>query len=120
MDSECPVLYVLICVIASSMESTIFTEMIASRYSVPQSSSVAGMISELIACALLLMNPSGVRQMILDNYGGVRMDGSNATIIGEKQGVFIADRNHITRVWMDHGFWPFLTTKLYIDQTGDI
>ena len=31
--------------------------------------------------ALLLMNPSGVRQMILDNYGGVRMDGSNATII---------------------------------------
>ncbi|MBO5523393.1 MAG: cellobiose phosphorylase, partial [Roseburia sp.] len=25
----------------------------------------------------------------------------------------------ITRVWMDHGFWPFLTTKLYIDQTGD-
>ena len=23
-------------------------------------------------------------------------------------------------VWMDHGFWPFLTTKLYIDQTGDI
>lgn len=70
--------------------------------------------------ALLLMNPSGVRQMILDNYGGVRMDGSNATIIGEKQGEFIADRNHITRVWMDHGFWPFLTTKLYIDQTGDI
>ena len=58
--------------------------------------------------------------MILDNYGGVRMDGSNATIIGEKQGEFIADRNHITRVWMDHGFWPFLTTKLYIDQTGDI
>lgn len=70
--------------------------------------------------ALLLMNPSGVGQMILDNYGGVRMDGTNATIIGEKQGEFIADRNNITRVWMDHGFWPFLTTKLYIDQTGDI
>lgn len=66
------------------------------------------------------MNPSGVGQMILDNYGGVRMDGTNATIIGEKQGEFIADRNNITRVWMDHGFWPFLTTKLYIDQTGDI
>ena len=70
--------------------------------------------------ALLLMNPSRVGQMILDNFGGVRMDGSNATIIGEKQGEFIADRNNITRVWMDHGFWPFLTTKLYIDQTGDI
>lgn len=70
--------------------------------------------------ALLLMNPSGVGQMILDNYGGVRMDGTNATIIGEKQGEFIADRNNITRVWMDHGVWPFMTTKLYIDQTGDI
>ncbi|MBQ1993851.1 MAG: hypothetical protein II243_05225 [Lachnospiraceae bacterium] len=70
--------------------------------------------------ALLLMNPSGVRKMIMDNYGGVRFDGTNATIIGEKPGEFVADRNNITRVWMDHGFWPFLTTKLYIDQTGDI
>ena len=70
--------------------------------------------------SLLFMNPDGVRQMIVDNYGGVRMDGTNATIIGERQGEFRADRNSITRVWMDHGFWPFLTTKLYIDQTGDI
>ena len=70
--------------------------------------------------ALLIMNPDGVRQMLIDNYGGVRMDGSNATIIGSKQGEFIADRNNITRVWMDHGFWPLLTTKFYIDQTGDV
>lgn len=70
--------------------------------------------------ALLIMNPSGVRDMIVSNFGGVRMDGTNATIIGNKQGEFVADRNNITRVWMDHGFWPFLTTKLYIDQTGDI
>ncbi len=70
--------------------------------------------------SLLFMNPDGVRQMIVDNYSGVRIDGTNATIIGEKQGEFKADRNSITRVWMDHGFWPFLTTKLYIDQTGDI
>ncbi len=70
--------------------------------------------------SLLFMNPDGVRQMIVDNYGGVRLDGTNATIIGEKQGEFKADRNGISRVWMDHGFWPFLTTKLYIDQTGDI
>lgn len=70
--------------------------------------------------ALILMNPEGVRQMILDNYGGVRIDGTNATIIGDRQGEFIADRNNITRVWMDHGVWPFLTTKLYIDQTGDV
>ena len=70
--------------------------------------------------ALLLMNPDGVRQMLLDNFGGVRMDGTNATIIGTKQGEFIADRNNITRVWMDHGVWPFMTTKLYMDQTGDV
>lgn len=70
--------------------------------------------------ALLLMNPDGVRQMLLDNFAGVRMDGTNATIIGNKQGEFVADRNHITRVWMDHGVWPFMTTKLYIDQTGDV
>lgn len=70
--------------------------------------------------ALLIMNPDGVRQMLIDNYGGVRMDGSNATIIGTKQGEFIADRNNITRVWMDHGFWPLFTTKFYIDQTGDL
>lgn len=70
--------------------------------------------------ALLIMNPDGVRQMILDNFRGVRMDGSNATIIGSKPGEFVADRNGITRVWMDHGAWPFLTVKLYMDQTGDL
>jgi len=70
--------------------------------------------------ALLAMDPSNVRGMLLDNFGGVRIDGTNATIIGMKQGEFIADRNNITRVWMDHGAWPFLTTKLYIEQTGDI
>lgn len=70
--------------------------------------------------ALLIMEPSVVRQMIVDNYGGVRIDGTNATIIGSRQGEFIADRNNITRVWMDHAFWPFVTTKLYLDQTGDL
>lgn len=70
--------------------------------------------------ALLLMNPDGVRQMLIDNFAGVRIDGSNATIIGTKQGEFVADRNNITRVWMDHGVWPFMTTKLYMEQTGDI
>ena len=70
--------------------------------------------------ALLIMEPSVVRQMIVDNYGGVRIDGTNATIIGNRQGEFIADRNNIARVWMDHAFWPFVTTKLYMDQTGDM
>lgn len=69
--------------------------------------------------ALLIMEPSVVRQMIVDNYCGVRIDGTNATIIGNGQGEFIADRNNITRVWMDHSFWPFVTTKLYLNQTGD-
>lgn len=70
--------------------------------------------------ALLIMEPDGVREKLLDYYGGVRMDGTNATIIGAKQGEFIADRNNIVRVWMDHGFWPFQTTELYIQQTGDM
>ncbi|WP_429144453.1 GH36-type glycosyl hydrolase domain-containing protein [Anaerotaenia torta] len=70
--------------------------------------------------ALLIMNPSGVREMLVSNFGGVRTDGTNATIIGTKQGEFIADRNNITRVWMDHGVWPFLTTRLYIMQSGDV
>ncbi len=70
--------------------------------------------------ALLIMEPVVVKKMITDNYGGVRIDGTNATIIGSRQGEFIADRNNITRVWMDHAFWPFVTTKLYIDQTGDM
>lgn len=70
--------------------------------------------------SLLIMDPSDVRQMIVSNYGGVRIDGTNATIIGEQQGEFIADRNGIARVWMDHGVWPFMTTKFYINQTGDI
>lgn len=70
--------------------------------------------------SLLLMNPGDVRQMVVSNYGGVRIDGTNATIIGSKQGEFIADRNVISRVWMDHAVWPFMTTKLYLDQTGDL
>ena len=69
--------------------------------------------------SLLLLEPDGVRRMIVQNFGGVRIDGTNATIIGTQPGEFIADRNGICRVWMDHGVWPLMTTKLYIDQTGD-
>lgn len=70
--------------------------------------------------ALLIMEPENVRSLLLNNFAGVRFDGSNATIIGDKPGEFIADRNDISRVWMDHGAWPYLTTRLYIDQTGDL
>ena len=70
--------------------------------------------------SLLLMDPGDVGQMIEKNFGGVRIDGTNATIIGAGDGNFIADRNGIARVWMDHALWPQMTTKLYIDQTGDV
>lgn len=70
--------------------------------------------------SLLLIKPGNIGEMISMNYGGVRIDGTNATIIGNGSGNFIADRNGIARVWMDHALWPLMTTKLYIDQTGDI
>ncbi len=69
--------------------------------------------------SLILIEPAQVREALLNNFAGVRIDGSNATIIGQKPGEFIADRNAITRVWMDHGAWPFLTALFYIEQTGD-
>ena len=70
--------------------------------------------------ALLLMDRANIAEMLLGNFAGVRMDGSNATIIGSRPGEFKADRNEIPRVWMDHGAWPWLTIKLYLDQSGDL
>jgi cellobiose phosphorylase len=69
--------------------------------------------------SLILIEPEQIRKVLIDNFAGVRIDGSNATIIGAEPGEFIADRNAITRVWMDHGVWPFVTLRLYVDQTGD-
>ncbi|MCD4779739.1 MAG: cellobiose phosphorylase [Candidatus Omnitrophica bacterium] len=70
--------------------------------------------------SLILIEPEQVRGQLVNNFFGIRIDGSNATIIGAKQGEFIADRNAITRVWMDHGVWPLMTILLYIHQTGDL
>lgn len=70
--------------------------------------------------ALIIMDPQDVRSMLVDNFGGVRTDGTNATIIGTGSGEFIADRNGITRVWMDHAMWPFMTMDLYMKQSGDL
>lgn len=70
--------------------------------------------------ALLLLEPETARTQLLNNFGGVRMDGTNATIIGKASGEFIADRNSISRVWSDHGVWPMFTTLLYVNNSGDM
>jgi cellobiose phosphorylase len=72
------------------------------------------------ALALLLTEAGGITEMLVENFAGVRMDGSNATIIGSRPGEFKADRNNIPRVWMDHGAWPLLTVQLHLDLTGDL
>ncbi|MGB7538931.1 MAG: cellobiose phosphorylase [Anaerolineales bacterium] len=72
------------------------------------------------ALALQLTEGGNIAEMLAENFAGVRMDGSNATIIGSRPGEFKADRNNIPRVWMDHGAWPLLTVQLYLDLTGDL
>ncbi len=70
--------------------------------------------------ALLMLEPEPVHDLLFSSFAGVRVDGSNATIIGSRPGEFLADRNNIPRVWMDHGAWPYLTTRLYLDLSGDL
>ncbi|MFP4661599.1 MAG: GH36-type glycosyl hydrolase domain-containing protein [Halanaerobiales bacterium] len=70
--------------------------------------------------ALLLMENEDVHDLLYSNFAGVRIDGSNATIIGNKPGDFVADRNNISRLWIDHGAWPLQTSSLYINMTGDL
>jgi len=70
------------------------------------------------ALTLLLTEPGKAQDIIEKSFRGVRLDGSNATII-TKEG-FLADRNKISRVWMDHGVWPYLTTRSYINRSSDL
>ncbi len=70
--------------------------------------------------SLLITSELPIKESLKSNFAGIRIDGSNATIIGSNPGEFKADRNNIPRVWMDHGAWPLLTTKLYLDWTGDL
>jgi len=71
------------------------------------------------ALTLLFTEPDKAKRFILNSFKGVRIDGSNATII-TRDGEFISDRNRINRIWMDHGIWPYLTLRQYIDKTGDL
>jgi len=71
------------------------------------------------ALGLLLLDSKDIGEDLFSYFAGVRLDGSNATIIGSAPGEFKADRNDIQRVWMDHGVWPLKTLEVYLDQTGD-
>jgi cellobiose phosphorylase len=68
---------------------------------------------------LILLDDKDVKTLIENNFKGVRIDGSNATII-TKEGNFLSDRNRINRVWMDHGIWPYLSLRLYLNKTSDL
>jgi cellobiose phosphorylase len=70
--------------------------------------------------SLIMYNDPTVKESLINNFAGIRIDGSNATIIGSKKGEFKADRNNIVRVWSDHGAWPLVTTLMYIHETGDL
>ncbi|MFO7864863.1 MAG: hypothetical protein R6U85_12760 [Salinivirgaceae bacterium] len=69
--------------------------------------------------SIFLVDPDSARSEMLNNFKGIRIDGSNATIIGTKPGEFIADRNNIPRTWADHGAWPVFILNFYIQQSGD-
>ena len=69
--------------------------------------------------SIFLVDPDSARNEIVNNLKGIRIDGSNATIIGNKPGEFKADRNNIPRTWCDHGAWPLFALNFYIQQTGD-
>jgi cellobiose phosphorylase len=69
--------------------------------------------------SIFLIDPVSAREEILNNFKGIRVDGSNATIIGTKPGEFIADRNNVPRTWCDHGAWPVFVLNFYLHQTGD-
>lgn len=68
---------------------------------------------------LLINEPAKAKKLLLNSFKGIRIDGSNATII-TKKGRFVSDRNKISRVWSDHGIWPLITLDLYINKTGDL
>ncbi len=69
--------------------------------------------------SIFLIDPESARQEILNNFLGVRIDGTNANLIGNKSGEFLSDVNRIDRTWCDHSSWPMFVVYFYIQQTGD-
>lgn len=69
--------------------------------------------------SIFLVDPQNALNEIINNFKGVRIDGTNATIIGTEPGEFIADRNNVPRTWCDHGVWPVFVLNFYIQQTGN-
>ncbi len=70
--------------------------------------------------ARLLMDSAGVRELMLESFRGVRFDGTNAIGVRGKAGDFAAECGDNPRVYMDHGVWPLIAVRQYIDQTGDL
>lgn len=70
--------------------------------------------------SIILAEQETASHELLNNFKGIRIDGSNATIIGTEPGSFKADRNNIARYWCDHGAWPVFVLNFYINQTGDM
>lgn len=70
--------------------------------------------------SIFLVDPKSAHEEIVNCFKGIRIDGTNATIIGEQPGEFKADRNNIPRTWCDHGTWPVFVLNFYINQTGDL
>ncbi len=75
------------------------------------------LFSDLLS--IFLIDPENAKQEIINNFNGIRVDGTNATIVGTKPGEFVADRNNVPRTWSDHGTWPFFVLNFYMHQTGD-
>ena len=69
--------------------------------------------------ALLMTEPEKARGILYGSCAGIRFDGTNATIIGSDGTSFLADRDKIVRVWMDHAAWPTNTVAFYLEQSGD-
>lgn len=69
--------------------------------------------------SIFLIDPDSAKQEILNNFLGVRIDGTNANLIGNKSGEFFSDVNRIDRTWSDHSAWPLFVVNFYLHQTGD-